>query len=367
MILDEIINRQLAEINQKGKLRILKTLPASVINFGSNDYLGLSKNKKVFKAAQTALKECGLGATSSRLVAGNHRYYQVLEKLLAENKGYEKCLVFGSGYLANIGLMQAIAGKGDLILADKLAHNCLINGAKLSVAVSGAELKRFPHNNYQQLEEILAKYRSDFNNCFIISESIFSMDGDRADIAKINLLAKKYRAVSIIDDAHSCFTPLKDKPDIITGTLSKALGSYGGYICANKNVIDLLINRAGSLIFSTALPASVIAGATEALNIINQNSNVSFKPFEMASYFCELIGIPQPQSQIVPLIIGDNKKTLTMAEKLLEMGYFVPAIRPPTVPENTARLRFSFSSQHKKKDVEGLARAVIAMGKLDNL
>jgi 8-amino-7-oxononanoate synthase len=168
MILDEIINRQLAEINQKGKLRILKTLPASVINFGSNDYLGLASNKKVIKAAQTALKECGLGATSSRLVAGNHRYYQVLEKLLAENKGYEKCLVFGSGYLANIGLMQAIAGKGDLILADKLAHNCLINGAK----VSNAELKRFPHNNYQQLEEILAKYRSDFNNCFIIANPI---------------------------------------------------------------------------------------------------------------------------------------------------------------------------------------------------
>lgn len=360
MNFDNYINSQLAEINQKEKLRVLRPVNSingkyivingkKLINFGSNDYLGLSQNKKVVSSAKKALKEFGLGATSSRLICGNNILYNTLEQKLASYKGFEACLVFGSGYLANIGVLQAIATKDDLILADKLVHNCIISG----ITLSGATLKRFNHNNYVHLEKLAKEHRSKYKNCFIISEGIFSMDGDRADINKLNEIAKKHSSITIIDDAHSTFEKQKIVPDILIGTLSKAIGAYGGYVCANKNVIDLILNKAGSLIFSTALAPSILAGSIKALEIIQKNQTLTTKGFERAGQFCQILNLPKPQSQIVPFLVKDNKAALNLAQKLFENGFFMPAIRPPTV--KTPRLRFSFSSFHAEKDIKNVA------------
>ena len=316
------------------------------LSFASNDYLALSHHPKVVEAAQEALKKYGAGATASRLVVGNHPLYQELETAIAKAKGTEAAIVFGSGYLTAIGVIPTLVGKGDLILADKLIHACMLDASKNS----GATLKRFKHNDTEHLKKQLKEYRNEYKHCLILTEHVFSMDGDCAPLPEMMRLSKKYDAWLMSDDAHAL---TKDAtPDIIMGTLSKSFGSYGGYVAGSKKLIDYLQSSARSLIFSTGLPPSVIAAALAALKIAEAEKWRAEKAIKNANYFARHTPHAAHNSAIVPYIVGDSQKAIALSAKLKENGFYVPAIRPPTVPEGKSRLRFSFSAVHNKKQID---------------
>lgn len=323
------------------------------ISFASNDYLGLTYHPQVITAGVEALERYGAGSGASRLVTGNHPLYNGVETLLANMKGTETALVFGSGYLTHIGVIPTLVGKGDLIVLDEYAHASMIDAAKLS----GAAMMRFHHNDLADAEKQLATFRSSYEHCLILTETVFSMDGDLAPVEALQVLAKKYDAWLLTDDAHGVFDSPK-QVDIQIGTLSKAAGGYGGYVCGSHVLIEVLKSKARSFIFSTGLPPATLAGIKAALTIIQAYPNHAKKPLEHAKYFTSLLGLPPAQSPIVPLVIGENEDALKAAEKLQEHGFLVPAIRPPTVPKGTARLRFSFSASHQKEDIKRLASCV---------
>ncbi len=330
----------------------------NLLNFSSNDYFGLSQNAQVKRAAINAIKTHGVGAGASRYVTGNNSAYTKLEKQLARIKGCEDAIVFSSGYATAIGVIPALVGEGDLIIADRLIHSSLIDGAKLS----GARLMRFLHNDVMHAREILLKNRHGFKKCLIITETVFSMDGDVAPVFELQKLATESDALLICDDAHGLIergqTPRGLTPfNLILGTLSKAVGTVGGYVAGDKNIIDYLRNFARSQIYSTALPPAVLAAASQSLKIIAEK-NLAQKTLHNAAYFCRLMNLPEPESAIVPIIIGDAKKTLDIAKKLEEKSFLVGAIRYPTVEKNKARLRITFSSQHKKSDIKKLAETL---------
>lgn len=322
------------------------------LSFASNDYLALSHHPKVIAAAQDALQKYGAGATASRLVVGNHPLYQELETALAKAKGTEAAIVFGSGYLTAMGVIPALVGKGDLILADKLIHACMLDGSKNS----GATLKRFKHNDVAHLKKQLKEYRKEYNNCLILTEQVFSMDGDCAPLDEMLALSNKHDAWLMSDDAH-CLTK-EPTPHIIMGTLSKSLGSYGGYVAGSKKLIDYLQSSARSLIFSTSLPPSVIAAALAALKLAETEKWRAEKAIENANYFARRTSHAAHNSALVPYIVGDSQKAIALSAKLKENGFYVPAIRPPTVPEGFARLRFSFTAAHDKKHIDEVIRCL---------
>lgn len=367
--LDEILTQKLQILAAKEQKRVI--LPSfrhdgvfvvrsgnELVSFSCNDYLGLSNHPRVISAAETALKKYGAGAGASRLVTGECPLYSELEDLLAEYNKMEASCVFGSGYLANIGTIPALVGKNDLIIADKLAHACIIDGGKLS----GATLMRFTHNNIAHLRILLETNRAEYQNCLIITETVFSMDGDVAPLAELSALAKEFNAWLMTDGAHVVCphpNPLPEGEGIIKmGTLSKATGSYGGYVCGSKTLIEYLKNAARSLIFSTALPPASLAASIEALKIMKEQPELCIKPLENARLFTKTLGLPEAQSAIVPLILGENDKALAAATALAENGFLVTAIRPPTVPENTARLRFTFSALHTNGQIEKLCGVI---------
>ncbi len=378
--LKEIFKSEISKLNSENLLRkaydserqkgstIIRN-GKTLTSFSCNDYLGLNHNENLIEAGILAIKNYGTGSGASRLITGNNILYNELEKNIANLHNCNEAVVFSSGYSANIGAIPALATKGDLIIADKLSHSCILEGAKLS----GAELKRFNHNNYTHLENLLKEHRKDFARCLIITESVFSMDGDRADLKKINAIAKKYNAFAMADFAHDIeFDKWDIKHDnfIKMGTLSKAFASLGGYISGTEGIKDFMLNKARSLIFSTALPPSVLASANEAVKLADKNKKIGKQALTNANNFYDLVKyklgdfiINKPQSQIVPLIIGENDKALKLAKKLGEAKLLVHAIRYPTVAKNTARLRFSFSNFHSDKDVENLAKTLISICK----
>ncbi len=324
----------------------------TLISFSSNDYLGLSQHPKVIEAAADALKKYGAGAGASRLVTGNHPPYEKLESALAKYKGTEAACVFGSGYLANVGAIPALVGKNDLILTDRLAHACMLDAAK----VSDATFMRFAHNNIEHCRMLLEANRSEYQHCLIVTETVFSMDGDLGPIAELKKLAKKFDAWVLTDDAHGLGIVKSSAADIEMGTLSKAAGSYGGYICGSKTLIEYLKAAARSLIYSTALPPATVAASLAAINIMQAEPKLGKKALDNAKYFTSLLGMKEAESAIVPVIVKDNDKVIRLSELLERKGFLVAAIRPPTVPENSARLRFAFSALHAKKDIEAVAK-----------
>ena len=380
--LDEILIQKLQLLAAKEQKRII--LPdfrhdgvyisrgeKNLVSFSCNDYLGLSSHPRVINAAAEALKKYGAGAGASRLVTGECALYSELEDLLAEYNKTQAACVFGSGYLANIGTIPALVGKNDLIIADKLAHACIIDGGRLS----GATMLRFAHNNTAHLRILLEANRAEYQNCLIITETVFSMDGDVAPLAELSAIAQEFDAWLMTDGAHSinyCHpeynegslqgqdfsTSLRMINFIKMGTLSKAAGSYGGYVCGSKTLIEYLKNATRSLIFSTGLPPATLAASIEALKIMRQEPDLCKKSLENAKLFTKILGLPEAQSAIVPLILGENDKALTSAAIIAGNGFLVTAIRPPTVPENTARLRFTFSALHTKEQIEKLCDAV---------
>lgn len=335
------------------------------ISFSCNDYLGLSHHPKVIEAAVDAAKKYGVGSGASRLVTGNHPLFRDLEQKLAAIKGTEDCLVFGSGYLANTGLIPALAGSRDLVLVDELAHACINTGAQLTRGT----VVRFRNNDVTDLEAHLCRQREKAEKCLIVTDGVFSMDGTLAPLPELRAVADRHDAWLITDDAHGigtigggrgsafAFDP-PSKADIQMGTLSKAVGGYGGYVCATRTVCEFLRNRARSFVFSTGLSPMAVAAASAALDIIMTDRDLVERPLNLARMFCRLTGLPEPCSPIVPVIIGENEAALQASERLAAAGYLVTAIRPPTVPVGTARLRVAFSASHLERDVEMLARLV---------
>jgi 8-amino-7-oxononanoate synthase len=350
----EQLRRALVETGRTDGVWVIRN-GRRLLSFSCNDYLGLTQHPAVKAAAIAAIEQYGAGAGASRLVTGNHPLYAGLEARLARLKGAEAACVFGSGYLANAGVAPALAGRGDLILIDELAHASLWTGARLA----RAELQPFRHNDAGHVRAVLRERRARHPRTLIVTESVFSMDGDRAPLAELAALAAEHDAWFIVDDAHDLGAPEGGAAvPVRIGTLSKALGSYGGYAAASRPVIALLQNRARPLIYSTGLPPATVAAAIAALDLIAAEPSLCAVPHAKARAFTRSAGLPDAQSAIVPIVIGSAQDALDASRMLEDEGFLVVAIRPPTVPAGTARLRVAFSALHPDAEIDRLAGVV---------
>jgi 8-amino-7-oxononanoate synthase len=330
-----------------------------LLSFSCNDYLGLSTHPVVKAAAIAATRLRGVGAGASRLVTGNHPDYDALEGRLAKLKGTEAACVFGSGYLANVGVIGALVGPGDLVLLDDLAHACLHAGAQLS----RARIETFRHNDVADAARRLAASRAAHARVLVVTETVFSMDGDRAPLTDLSELCAARDAWLLADDAHGFGLDISDENASVPlqmGTLSKAIGGYGGYLCASRPVVELVKTRARTLIYSTGLPPATVAGALAALDVIAADPELSGSPLRKARAFTRRLGLPPAQSPIVPLVLGEPEAALRASAILAEEGFLVTAIRPPTVPAGTARLRIAFCAGHADADIARLAAVIEA-------
>lgn len=346
-----------------------------VLNFCSNNYLGLADDPRLVKAAQQCMEKEGFGSGASRLVCGNMSSHRKLEQRLAEFKKTRACLVFSSGYMANVGIISSVMSPGDIIFSDRLNHASIVDGLLLS----RAEFRRYNHKDMNHLEEWLKKTDTGKKK-LIVTDTVFSMDGDVAPVEDIVRLAKRYGAMTMVDEAHALgvfgkrgqglveHLGLKDDIDIQMGTLSKAVGSFGAYCFGSQELIDFLINHARSFIYTTGLPPSVCAASLCAIDIIEndqerrkqlwQNTNDLRRKLQEAGF-----DTMESASPIIPILIGENQKALDFSARLFENGIFVSAIRPPTVSHGTARLRVTVMATHTKKEIDQLVESFTTIGK----
>ena len=328
-----------------------------LLNLSSNNYLGIADNRRITEEFMKFIGgKYSFGSASARLLTGNLPVYKDLENLLAKLYNKESALIFNSGYHANVGITSALAQKGDVIFSDKLNHASIIDGMKLSQG----KFFRYQHNNMQSLEQLLIRERENYENAIIITESVFSMDGDIADLAKIVELKKKYNCILAVDEAHAFgvfgktglgiaeHLHLTGEIDLLIGTFGKAVGSVGAFVVGDKTLIDFLINKSRPFIFSTALPPINIAYTKW---VIENKLPDTFEKREKMLALAQKFNSP---SHIVPVIIGENAKTVEMCEILYQNGYFTLPIRPPAVPEGTSRIRISLTTEITEKDLENL-------------
>ena len=335
----------------------------------SNDYLGLANHPKVRGAAAEAAMRWGAGAGASRLISGNMQPHSRLEKRLAAFKGYESALLFGSGYLANTGTIAALAGEGEVVFSDELNHASIIDGCRLS----RAETFVYRHADVEHLAWGLR--RASGRAALIVTDGVFSMDGDVAPLTELSALAKRHGCRLMVDEAHAtgaigpggrgsvAAAGLSGEVDVVMGTLGKALGSYGAYVCANRETTDYLLNTARSFVFSTALPPSVAAAGLAALELLESQPDrverlgANAKTLR-AAFAAEGLEAGGSETQIVPVPVGDAGTAMDLCERLLERGVFAQGIRPPTVPEGSSRLRFTVMSTHRREELERAAKLV---------
>jgi 8-amino-7-oxononanoate synthase len=350
------LRRTLVETRREDGIWVMRN-GHRLLSFSCNDYLNLTHHPAVKRAAIEAIETYGTGAGASRLVTGNCPLFEQLEVRLAAHKRTEAACLFGSGYLANAGIIPVIAGEGDLLVVDELAHSCLWAGARLS----RAKIVTFRHNDVVHARALLERERAKHAHTLVIAETVYSMDGDVAPLAELADLAKTFDAWLMTDDAHGLGV-LDDLPrsiaDLQMGTLSKALASYGGYVCASGPVIDLIKTRARTLIYSTGLAPSSAAAALAALDIIESDPALTRRPLAKARAFTRACDLPLAQSAIVPIVLGDETAALEAQQLLEREGLLAIAIRPPTVPAGTARLRLAFTAQHPDDEITRLADIV---------
>jgi 8-amino-7-oxononanoate synthase len=335
----------------------------------SNDYLGLANHPKVRGAAAEAAMRWGAGAGASRLISGNMQPHSRLEKRLAAFKGYESALLFGSGYLANTGTIAALAGEGEVVFSDALNHASIIDGCRLS----RAETFVYRHRDLEHLSWGLRKAGE--QAALIVTDGVFSMDGDVAPLTELSKLAKAHGCRLMVDEAHAtgaigpggrgsvAAAGLSGEVDVVMGTLGKALGSYGAYVCADRETTDYLLNTARSFVFSTALPPSVAAAGLAALDLLESQpdrvSRLTANARTLRDAFaCEGLEVGGAETQIVPIPVGDAGTAMDLCERVLERGVFAQGIRPPTVPEGSSRLRFTVMSTHRREELERAAKQV---------
>ena len=401
------LSRELREVDgPQGTHLILNG--REVLNFCSNDYLGLANDPRLKEAAIETMNKEGFGSGASRLVCGHMRAHQKLEEQLARFKRAERALVFSTGYMANVGIISSLFGRGDIIFSDRLNHASIVDG----ILLSQAEFKRYPHCDVEALENML-KDSGGFKKRAVITDSVFSMDGDLAPLKAIVGLARKYECLVMIDEAHALgvfgeqgqglahHLGLEDKIDIQMGTLSKAAGSFGAYVCGSEELISFLINKARSFIYTTAMPPSTAAASKRAIEIIETDPYRSrespvvlrkqegddSRSMDEPLFSTSSNNIPSLRSQlwlntgylqqrlkalgfntmdsqspIIPILVKDSQKAVEFSKKLLEEGIFVSAIRPPTVPVNTARLRLTVTAAHTRKELDYLLRKLDRIG-----
>jgi 8-amino-7-oxononanoate synthase len=376
------IDRSLETIHRANLYRspqIIDSLPGAtavidgqtLLNFGSNDYLGLAGDDRLIQAAIEATRQFGTGATGSRLTSGHKQLHQDLERSIATFKGTEAALVFSSGYLANLGTIAALVGKKDLILSDRLNHSSLKNGNILS----GATVIEYAHCDVRDLQQQLQQQRHNYRRCLIVTDTVFSMDGDICPLVDILELAIGYNAMLLVDEAHATGIFGEDgsglvqslgcvgKPLIEMGTLSKAIGSLGGYVAGTTQTIDFLKNRCASWIYTTGLSPADTAAALKAIEIIPANPQIREQLWQNVRFLKQQLSHRLPQLQIIPtksaiicIQLPNAQTAIEMGAKLKQAGIFAPGIRPPTVP--TSRIRLSLMATHQRADLEKLVETI---------
>jgi 8-amino-7-oxononanoate synthase len=378
------LDQHLSEIRQNDLYRKIRRIDSAqgvqiqvdgraVLNFSSNDYLGLANHPALKAAAIQAIERYGAGAGASRLICGSLGPHHELEEALAEFKGTEAALTFATGYAAAMGAICSLVGKDDIIIIDKLVHACIVDAAKLS----GAKLRVFAHNDLSDLEDILKWGQSKSRNTqhatriLIVTESIFSMDGDHAPLRVIVELKERYGAWLMVDDAHGTGLygtnrrglaeelGVSDQIEIQMGTLGKALGAAGGYICGSRKLIDSLVNRARTFIFSTAPAPAVVGAATAGIQLVRspEGNTLRSTVWQRVSEIKSKLQIQTSKgaAAIIPLLIGDEARAMEIAASLLEKNIFIPAVRYPSVARGKARLRLTLSAAHTPVQIEQLA------------
>ena len=375
----ERLNRELEQIRERNLLRkmtIFDTAQSSVVEvegkrehlFSSNSYLDMCNEPAVKEYARRILDEYGVGSGGSRLTTGTTRIHMQLEETIAAFKKREAALVFNTGYMANVGILSALAGRGDIIYSDELNHASIIDGCRLS----RADLVIYRHNDMDDLEEKIKAHPG--RSGVIVSDGVFSMDGDIVNLPRMVELANRYGLFSMIDEAHATgvigatgrgteeYYDMEGAVDVLMGTLSKAVGGEGGFVCGSRTLIDYLVNRARSFIFSTSLSPVSMAAATQGIRLIMEQPQRVQRLQENIRYCCGALcarGIDaHSETAIIPIIIGDESRAMRVMELLKERGYYISAIRYPTVAKGTARLRLALMSSHTRGELEGLADAL---------
>ena len=355
----------------KGRLTLAGDNDRELIDFSSNDYLGLAGHPALIAAAHEALSRFGAGSGAARLMSGDLAVHHELEEAVARLKGKEAALTFGSGYMANTGIIPALVGRHDLIFSDRLNHASIHDGCRLS----GGRVIRFRHNDLNHLEELLKEKRGT-TTALIVVESIYSMDGDRCPLRELVALKERFGCLLMVDEAHATGVfgehgggvseedGVGGGVDLAMGTFGKGLGSYGAYVAADREMIDYLLNRARSFIFSTALPPAVAAASLAAVRLVRQEPELRRELHEKITYFKGLLrnggyGADLGPSQIIPILVGESEAALNKASLLKTQGIFATAVRPPTVPEGSARLRFSITRHHSATDLSQAAAALL--------
>ena len=374
---DHLLRQELEELKALGLYRETKRIDTiqgpeviidgkKVILLSSNNYLGLTSHPEVIKAQAQALEEFGAGACASRLVSGNMSLHEELEERIATFKGTEGAILFSTGYMANVGTISAVSGEKDLIVCDKLNHASIIDGARLS----GATLRTYPHKNIERLKDILKKSTS-YRRKIIITDGIFSMDGDIAPLPQLIELAERFDAILMLDDAHATGVlgktgrgtcehyGVKKGVHIHMGTLSKAIGNLGGFIAGSRPLLDYIRNKARSFIYSTALPPAILGGSIKAIDIVEKDSGLRDRLWANVRKFRSALqeldfNIMGSETQIVPIYIKDAPVTMKTAEFLFKNGIFAPGIRPPTVPKAKCRIRTSLMATHTEEHVDNV-------------
>jgi len=386
-MIENFIDEEINNLEENNLMRRLRTVSSSqgaiitiegkkVLNFCSNNYLGLADDFRLKEAACQSIEEDGLGAGASRLVCGNMEAHGRLERKLAEFKSEESCLVFSTGYMANVGIISSLFSRNDIIFSDRLNHASIVDG----ILLSGAKYRRYPHNNMQALERMLSQEDAKAKKRAIITDSVFSMDGDIAPLDEIVKLAQKYNCMVMIDEAHALgvmgqkgrglaeYFSVEDKIDIKMGTLSKAVGSFGAYCCGSKKLIDLLMNKARSFIYTTAMPPAIASAAYCGIEIIEQDATLRTRLWENAHFLNEELShlgfsLINTQTPIIPILVKNSNLAVEFSNKLLKEGIFISAIRPPTVPNNSARLRLTVMATHQRKELQYLLEKIKVIGK----
>jgi glycine C-acetyltransferase len=375
------LTAQLNELKEKGtyfRLRILDDMQApvchydgkQVINLASNNYLGLTAHPKLREAAIQAIKDYGVGSGAVRTIAGTMKIHMELEEKIAAFKNVEACVVFQSGFTANAGTVSSILGKEDFILSDELNHASIIDGARLS----RAKIKVFRHKDIAHAEELLKEVANEPGRKLLITDGVFSMDGDIGPVDKLCDLAEKYGAIMMVDDAHASGVLGRNgrgsvdhfhchgRVDVQVGTLSKAIGAIGGYVCGSRDLIDFLYHRARPFLFSTSHPPSVTATCIAAFDLLEQEPERIERLWDNTRYFKAELGragfdiggvtTPASETPITPIIVGDGRRTMEFSRALFDAGVMATGIAFPTVPEGKARIRTIMTSEHTRAQID---------------
>jgi glycine C-acetyltransferase/8-amino-7-oxononanoate synthase len=371
------ISNELKKIKKSGLYRELNIVEGAqgphvkikgrkYISFCSNNYLGLANHPEIAKAVEDAVKKYGWGAGASRLISGNMKLHETLEDEISKFKRKESTIVFPTGYMANIGTICSLVSSGDLVICDRLNHASIIDGCRLS----GATFRVYPHRDTVKLENILKK-SSKYPRKLIVTDTVFSMDGDLAPLPDIVRIARKYKAMVMVDEAHGTGVfgkngrgvvehfNLNEKVNIVMGTLSKAVGSLGGFVSGDKNLINYLRNKARTFMYTTALPPAVCAASIAGIRLIQRDHSLRESLWRNVCYLKERlkllnINVISSESPIIPVMIGDAKKAVDVSRFLFKRGVLIPAIRPPTVPDKSSRLRITVMSTHTRADLDKL-------------